>query len=58
MCIRDRKDGIRVIAVSFWPQGPMLADQALEIYEGAGKVYGCLLYTSLQKPVKFLVGRV
>lgn len=34
------KDGIRVIAVSFWPQGPMLADQALEIYEGAGKVYG------------------
>jgi len=34
-----RKD-VRVIAIAFTPQGPMIADSVLQVYQKAGKVYG------------------
>lgn len=34
------REGVRVIALSFWAEGPMLADQAIAAYQAAGKEYG------------------
>jgi len=34
------KKDIRVIAVAFTPQGPMIADNVLKVYEKAGREYG------------------
>jgi hypothetical protein len=32
--------GVKVVAVSFWEEGPVLAENTLKIYEDAGKTYG------------------
>jgi len=34
------KKDIRVIAIAFAPQGPMIADNVFQVYQKAGKVYG------------------
>ena len=35
-----RKDAVKVVAVSFWEDGPMFIDRAIRILELAGKKYG------------------
>lgn len=33
-------NGVKMVAVSFWEEGPVLAENTLKIYEAAGKLYG------------------
>jgi len=34
------KEGVRVIALSFWAEGPVIADTMLDVYQAQGKEYG------------------